>query len=294
MVCEKQVLANITGYSGNAFWGSSPALDYGRNRVFVATGNNYQVPQSVKNCINAASPSNKTQCIAANNYVNSILSLDMSTGAVVWAKRVSGPDVFNLQCTSNCVGNGYAKDIDFGQGVLLTSIVRNGVRYDGLIAVQKSGTVWCFNRAYPGSLLWSTNVNANSLSFGSAVDANNVYIAVSDGGLNYKMRNGQVCNTGHWVALNKNTGAFVWERCNPGTWNVGAPVTVTTSGLLFVSAYDGKMYALSTANGATLWSTTVGSNLKSSGPTVTAGMVITGHGYRENGNGTTYIKAYGL
>ncbi len=279
-------------YAGSGIWGSAPAIDYPRNKVYIATGNNYQAPQSVKNCINAASPANKLSCIATNDYVDAIVSVDMSSGAVAWARRAIGPDVWNMKCFGSCVGNGYATDSDFMQGALLTTISFNGRNYDVAIAVQKSGDVWCMTRD-SGTLIWHVNVNPNSLSFGSAIDSKNVYIAVSDGGQNRKMHNGQTCNTGHWVALNKNNGAFVWEKCNPRTQNVGAPVTVTASGLLFVSSWDGYMMALSTVNGATLWSGFVGANLKSSGPTVSSGMVISGHGYRDTGS-TTYIKAFGL
>jgi outer membrane protein assembly factor BamB len=92
--------------------------------------------------------------------------------------------------------------------------------------------------------------------------------------------------------LNKNTGDFVWEKCNPGSQNVGAPVTVTNSGILFAGAWDGILYALSTADGSVLWSASVGQALKSSGPLVTSGMVITGHGYRTSGS--HQIKGYSL
>ncbi len=39
------------GYSGNAVWGSSPAIDTKRKSVYIATGNNYTVPQSVSDCV---------------------------------------------------------------------------------------------------------------------------------------------------------------------------------------------------------------------------------------------------
>lgn len=42
------------GYSGNAVWGSSPAIDTKRGQLYVATGNNYSVPQAVLDCVAAA------------------------------------------------------------------------------------------------------------------------------------------------------------------------------------------------------------------------------------------------
>lgn len=41
-------------YSGNAVWGSSPAIDVKRGSVYIATGNNYSVPGDVLACVAAA------------------------------------------------------------------------------------------------------------------------------------------------------------------------------------------------------------------------------------------------
>ena len=42
------------GYSGNAVWGSSPAIDTKRGQVYIATGNNYTVPHRRLACVAAA------------------------------------------------------------------------------------------------------------------------------------------------------------------------------------------------------------------------------------------------
>jgi polyvinyl alcohol dehydrogenase (cytochrome) len=280
------------GYSGVAVWGSSPALDYIRNRVYITTGQNYAVPDEAAACLSARTPLDKNLCINETNYVDSILSVDMTTGAVDWAARVTGPDVYNSECTVNCVGRGYAKGTDFGQGPILTSIDFNNTSREVVIAAQKSGLIFAVARS-DGSILWKTFVNTIGDSWGSAVDDNYVYTAVNDGGLNLPLHSGQTCNTGHWVALNKNTGGFAWETCNPGSGSVSAAVTVTRSGLLFGAAHDGYLYAFSTEDGSILWTQFVGDDLQANGPLVSIGSVILGHGYRGD-NGTTYIRAYDL
>jgi polyvinyl alcohol dehydrogenase (cytochrome) len=280
----------IGGYSGASIWGSSPSLDYSRNSLYIATGNNYQVPASVASCINSTSPSNKLPCLDPNDYVDSIVSIDMTTGAVNWNLMIR-PDVWNQKCNGGCVKNGYSTDSDFMQGAILTTITVNGQPLDVLITVQKNGNVWCLKRD-DGTIIWQSNVNSCYLSFGSAVDDNYVYIAGSDGGKGTNMHNGQACGTGHWIALDKNTGAFIWERCNPGSTNVGSPVTVVPGGILFAGAWDGNLYALNTADGSTLWSANLGKAVKASGAAVTNGMVIVGTGYR--GDGASKIAAYKL
>ena len=43
-----------TDYTGNAVWGSSPAVDPKRGQLYIATGNNYSVPPEVLACVAAA------------------------------------------------------------------------------------------------------------------------------------------------------------------------------------------------------------------------------------------------
>jgi hypothetical protein len=262
------------GYSGNGFWGSAPALDYTRNSVYVTTGNTYNAPQSVKSCL-ASSVADKWSCVAPNNYGDSIISLSMSTGAINWVRRTQ-IDIWNMKCTGACTA-GYSTDSDFMQGTIMTTI-SGGI--DALIVVQKNGVVWCVKRS-DGTVVWKQDVNVAYISFGSAVDANNVYIAASDGGQGkYSTIGGKVCTSGHWVALNKNTGAIVWQKCNPGTTNVGSPLTITPGGVLVAGSFEGVLYAFRASDGATLWSDNIGITLTSGGTAVTGNMIITGAGYR--------------
>jgi hypothetical protein len=280
---EKATIPNNNGqtggYSGNALWGSAPSLDLVRNRVYIATGNNYGVPASVTQCLNAGSPADKKQCMDSTNYVDSVVSLSMDNGAVDWAQVVH-PDVFNMKCNGGCQNNGYSTDTDFMQGSIMTTITVNGQSYDAVITVQKSGDVWCMARD-GGGIFWHQFVNNAYISFGSAVDNNNIYVAASDGGMGtYSTINGVQCTTGHWNAINKNTGAFVWRKCNPAGANVGAPLTVNSNGVLFASNWDGSIFAMSTADGSTLWSNNMGIIHKSGGAAVYNNWLVHGAGYR--------------
>ena len=50
------------GYTGNAVWGSTPAIDPSRGQLYVATGNNYSVPDSLLDCIEEH-PDNAESCV---------------------------------------------------------------------------------------------------------------------------------------------------------------------------------------------------------------------------------------
>ena len=50
----KTYLTPSAAFPGNAVWGSSPAIDTKRRSVYIATRNNYNVPDSVLACVTAA------------------------------------------------------------------------------------------------------------------------------------------------------------------------------------------------------------------------------------------------
>lgn len=79
------------GFSGNSLWGSSPALDIRRNQLYIATGNNYETPDNYTECLAALGPITTANIDAAlacesthgqGNYHNSMMALDMDTGAI--------------------------------------------------------------------------------------------------------------------------------------------------------------------------------------------------------------------
>src|SRR5438270_429989 len=113
------------GYSGAAVWGSSPAIDVKRHSVYITTGNDYSAPPSVKACATAAGSdlAALAACEPQNNgnYVDAIMSLDLSDGHIKWANKMQGYDAW----TTACIGFPTAcptpagPDFDFGQGAML-------------------------------------------------------------------------------------------------------------------------------------------------------------------------------
>ena len=91
------------GYPGVAVWGSSPAIDTKRGSVYIATGNNYDAPQSVLTCVAAAGSDTAAQaaCLPADDHFDSILALDMRTGAVKWATRALPFDAWTVCVASS-------------------------------------------------------------------------------------------------------------------------------------------------------------------------------------------------
>ncbi len=281
------------GYTGGGVWGGNPVVDTNRGTVFVGTGNNYSIPTDLAYLSCVAAGGTDAACLSPEDHADSIVALDMTTGAVKWATRLMGwnqSGVLNGQDFWNyaCVVNPYTEcpvptgpDYDFGSAP-------NEVTYGGssgsqtiIGAGQKSGIYYALDPD-TGEELWHTQVGPGStlggLMWGSASDAHRIYVAVS----NYHGEAYAAGNAGSWAALNPATGAILWQVADPNLACDMAPVTVVDGAVLVASMADGAsaptMFALNAATGAIAWSFAAGSSVIA-GASVSGGMVFWGSGY---------------
>ena len=203
-----------TGYFGGAVWGSTPAVDLLRNQVYVTTGNNYMVPFEVVTCLRAGNTPASCMAGAPTNYFNSIIALDLTTGAIKWGSRAMDYDGWNVACGlsvpglftipgdffgaptpgayGNCPdpiapgpGRQVGPDWDFAQGPMIFA-GPGSLGGQGLVgAGQKSGMFWAF-RATDGALVWKTQVApggvTGGLQWGSATDGQRLFVAAANAG----------------------------------------------------------------------------------------------------------------
>jgi polyvinyl alcohol dehydrogenase (cytochrome) len=85
------------GYTGGAIWSSTPAIDPKRGVVYITTGNNYTMPNDVAEY----QESGKRNCLPIDDHIDSFLALDLKTGAIKWATRVTPFDTWNGNCFVN-------------------------------------------------------------------------------------------------------------------------------------------------------------------------------------------------
>jgi len=296
------------GYSGGAIWGTTPAYDAASNTLFVTTGNNYTVPQSVKDC--EAAGGTPGQCLDPNDHIDAILALDASTGAIKWATGVQGFDDWNVACIpgfppDNCPSNP-GPDYDFGSGPNLFTIKNpNGVKQLVVGAGQKSGQYWALDAA-TGRILWSAAAGPGStlggIEWGPATDGKRIYVAEENFfGIPYPIPSGPTITSGSWAALDPATGKILWQVPDPshnafGGGNALGPVSVA-NGVLYAPSMSGDYYALDAANGKTLW-TFHPDGAAVSGASVVNGVVYWGDGYAHLGipgwKGSTTFFAFSL
>lgn len=299
------------GFSGNAVWGSSPAIDTKRKQLYVATGNNYSVPPDVLDCVAAAGddPNLQRACMPADNHFDSIMAIDLKTGAVRWATRAVPFDAWTTDCIpflgdgSNCPEPA-GPDYDFGQAPALFTVKSKGSGPSRQLvgAGQKSGQYWALDPA-SGAVVWVTQAGpggtAGGLQWGSAVDGRRIYTANANSLAEpWTLPDGKEVNSGVWSALDAATGQILWQTSPSGSQNVPVslfgdtpgPVT-TANGVVFGCSMEGHMYALNGATGAELWSFDSGGSCIS-GAAISNGRVYWGSGYSNFGGGTPNNKLY--
>jgi polyvinyl alcohol dehydrogenase (cytochrome) len=264
------------GPSGGGVW-SSPTIDVKRRVVYAATGNMYTEPQQPTS--------------------DAIMAFDLETGAVKWVSQVTAKDIFMI-CqggAGNCPAAGeLGPDYDFGNAPILVT------RADGkdiIVAGQKSGIGWAFDPDQQGKILWQYQAGKGSalggLEFGSAVDRENAYFAVSD-------TIGQQ-QPGGLHAVNLSTGQRAWfappppVKCAAGSRGCNAAILAAITvipGVVFTGSNDGGVRGWSTKDGSLLWEydtnrefQTVngvpakGASISGPGPVVAGGMVYINSGY---------------
>lgn len=297
------------GYSGDAVWGSTPAVDPQRNAVYITTGNNYSLPDDRITCVNEATTFAAKQACLPGNHFDAIVALDMRTGQIKWSYRALASDAWNTDCglpgfseggtnPGNCP-EGAGPDYDFGQGPMLLRVKLNGKMTDVIGAGEKSGDFLLLDRD-TGELKWLTHVGPGGLlgglQWGSATDGKRIYVAESN--------SANLNVPGYWSALDPSTGQELWRTTDPSpgigaescpffpgcTWGaVGIGFGYSTQGPVSVangvvygcslSPVGANMVAMDAATGQIKWTFNSGASCIG-GAAIANGTVYWGTGYR--------------
>ena len=274
------------GYAGGAVWGSNLVVDQERGEIFLGTGNNYITPSDPAFSACVAGGGKDTACFSKEDHFDSLLALNIKTGRVKWAHRLSSSDDWTVACITapdsvNCPA-GFGPDYDFGSGPQEITMALSGGRTKTIIgAGQKSGVYSAFD-ADTGALLWATKVGPGAslggIEWGSATDGKRIYVAIS----NANNEHYQGGDAGSWNALDPLTGAILWRMPDPNGASDLGPMAVANGVVYAPSMGSGagmsNMFALNAANGDVLWSFASGGSVNA-GATIVDGTVFWGSGY---------------
>ena len=292
------------GYTGGAVWGSNFVVDERRQSLFLTSGNNYSVPGTVTACLTAAGTdaTAKLACLDPADYLDAVLSLDMNTGAIKWARRLEGADTWTVSCLVNGTGgipcpDPSGPDYDFGAGPNMLRANVNGQLTELIGAGQKSGVYWALDPD-SGLVMYGTQVgpggDLGGIEWGTATDGQRVYTELDNAADQTFLL--QPANTvswtgGSWAALDAVSGAMLWQVPVTGQnpidptkpANAVGAVTVA-NGVFYGGSLSGDMVALNAATGKLLWKFNSGGSVIC-GPSIVDGTIYWGSGYRNPGIG---------
>ncbi len=283
------------GPSGAAIW-STPTIDEQKGALYVATGDNYSDP--------------------VTDTSDAVLAFDLKTGKLLWSRQLAQGDAYNGGCSAhghpNCPPED-GPDSDFGQPPILVDL---GGGKRALVIGQKSGMVHALDPDAEGKILWQTRAGAGGLlggsQWGSASDAQRVYVAISDVVLHSvpdaKAPGGSRIaldpkRGGGLHAIDLKSGRIVWSAgpaicpaaqaiCSPAQ---SAAVTAIP-GAVFSGALDGHMRAYSTTDGSVIWDFNTarefptvngkparGGSIDATGAAIAGGLLFVESGYNQFG-----------
>ncbi|TGD74868.1 pyrrolo-quinoline quinone [Mangrovimicrobium sediminis] len=228
------------GPSGVPIW-TVPLVDEQRGLVYVSTGDNYSSP--------------------ATGLSDSIVAIDMKTGATRWHYQATADDAWNGSCAElvqhNCPEED-GPDVDFGSSPVLAT------GSDGkalVVAADKAGQVVAVDPD-TGKLVWKKRVGrggvVGGILFGLAAHDGVLYVPVSDvpDGRSYAIP----ARPGLY-ALDVASGDYRWQspapddvcRGRPACYPGNQTVPGITSQLLFAGANDGYLRVYDIRDGSVLW-----------------------------------------
>jgi len=296
-VRKNKLGVQLRGPSGAAVW-SSPTVDLAHHMIYVTTGDSYSDPPA--------------------DTSDAFIAFNSDTGKIEWSHQMTAGDAFTIDCDgppekrTNCPETP-GPDFDFGSSPILVELA-NGHR--ALIAGQKSGVVHALDPDKQGALLWQRRVgkggSLGGVQWGSAVDAKNVYVALSDVRIHpvpagTPGAQGSFTGTafaldpkagGGLFALNLATGEIVWQTPPPGCGEkpgcspAQSAAVTAIPGAVFSGSLDGHLRAYSADDGRIVWDVDTmidfktvnqvkahGGSLDGPGPVIVGGILYVNSGY---------------
>jgi glucose dehydrogenase len=200
-----------------------------------------------------------------NLYTDSIVKLNHKTGKLVWYYQLTPHDIADWDMENSPVlttVNGKGVVIDGGKGGIVIAVDQNtgkllwktpvgkhnGHDHDGLLTLAQAKK----KLKYPYTVFPGIFGGVESQL---ASDGTNVYVAVVNLSATYTgptvTKFDLTKGTGEVVAINQATGKIVWDRklAQPAYGAISL-----TNDVAFTTTFDGTLWALSTKDGKTLWS----------------------------------------
>ena len=261
--------------AGVPIW-NTPTIDVKRHAIYVGTGDASTYP--------------------APRTSDAILALDMKTGKLLWSQQIYKDDSFIVGCGGAGVTDNCPKVVGPDWDIPMSPMLENFADGRSLIVFgTKPGDILALDAAKQGETVWRMNVVSDS----AVRDA----LRPNGGGNRGPVWGGALDDRYAYFGLNAGGVASVRLADGKRMWytplNSTADRKVTHSaaatlipGVVFVGGSDGRLWALSSLDGHSLWTfetarafDTVnavaahGGSIMAPGPTIAGGMLFVGSGY---------------
>ena len=261
---ETYMTPDVKGFTGASVWQSTPAVSMQTGMVYVGTGDNYTTPYD--GCYVGIDKTGKSRdeieaefistCIDgdpvaeadwARNYVDSIVALDLDSGAIKWVYRTLQYDTWNLACLGGpTLPDGTpvnwldhcGPDMDFSHHPMLCRS-ENG-KNSMLVVGQKSGIMRGLDPE-TGALKWETDGNAvdifdeglvGGFQWGAACTRQTVVgLAANSYAQQHDLEDGSSTTGGTMVGFDTKTGEVLYEVA-PDTSDVVHPGLQSVAALI--------------------------------------------------------------
>jgi polyvinyl alcohol dehydrogenase (cytochrome) len=276
--------------AGGAVW-NSPTVDPVRNAVYFGTGDATTAPSPLT--------------------TDGVMAVDIDTGKLLWSYQATANDVYMGGCSgaerSEACPTPMGPDMDIGNSPILLTLP-DGKRV--LLGGTKSADVFALDPDNAGALRYRENAAGGPINvtgraargaivWGGASDGQQVYYGAGGAGL---------------VALKPATGEVAWTFRGPPLADSGRGVALGAAptaipGVVFEGAGDGRLFAVSSTDGALLWQVNTAQEFKTvnnvmarggaiatSGAVIADGMVYVGSGYAISSGATAgnVLLAFGI
>lgn len=273
--------------AGAGVW-SSPAIDPVSRTVFYGTANGF------------------TETSGPGEDTDSVIALDIDTGALRWKQQINHPDQWTVGCirpierhlpVEHCAGMADDTNLDWDFGSSPNVFTVGGRTLVGI--GQKSGIYHVFD-ATTGQIVWQRqtsiaqhNGGSMGILWGSAYDGRRLYVATWLG------------NPGTLFGLDPATGEILWRTPNPadGCTTGGAAAhgdachlahmsaVTATPGLVYEGSMDGKLRIYRAEDGAVLWQYDTVREFTGVNHVTGPGGAIAGHGGAVVAHGMLYVQS---
>jgi polyvinyl alcohol dehydrogenase (cytochrome) len=237
-------------YTGAGIIGSSASIDQNGKIVYFTTGKLLTMPSVIRKCVHLVNDSigGKNNCFGTGILHNSLIGLDVKTGAVKYHYRNEPYDSWIESCKSpiNCPKQPNMHN-EFAHGPI-------SIGTGHVFVAQQTGVASRID-TIDNTVIWTSHVGpgGNSSGFGYGSSTNGKYIITTNPNTEktkFTLIDDTMTDSGFWSAIDATSGKLIWQTPDPsGNILYASPVIVNNIVICSSSDSYGHIFFLNIETG---------------------------------------------